>query len=326
MEIKEGVVGHISHLGAYFNNSEGIVKAVIIEGGNIDSHNMSFRGEQGMSPDSVIKKEYFDAQIMGVEGKEGPQGPRGPQGEPGPIGPAGLTWKGTWDPATQYTKDDAVGYQGASYYASYATIGVTPDNAPWALLANIGARGPEGPIGPIGERGPQGIQGIQGEHGVFDIDNIDLKALYEKLEALKPQHHWIYSGKLSVTAPNNVFQFPLADSGLDMVFTRVNSNYNRMGLVLSAGYPDTKYDIKQTLVHGASVVQSWFADSWQATSTVTVIDPDVYGQSYELVWISIFNHTTKEWYRGFLTIAGQNSSTQDHVVRCEITKLGKTQY
>ncbi|QHR72583.1 hypothetical protein dhabil_240 [Escherichia phage dhabil] len=105
----------------------------------------------------------------GSPGKEGPQGLQGaqgevgPQGPQGPIGPAGLVWKGAWDESTQYSKDDAVGYQGASYFCISSNTGtIPPSEGVWALLANIGAPGPQGPTGPTGPQGPQGAPGQDG--------------------------------------------------------------------------------------------------------------------------------------------------------------------
>jgi len=87
----------------------------------------------------------------------GSQGPMGPQGVPGPVGPAGLNWQGSWSALNTYVVDDAVGYNGASWFCinnvgpSASTPDVDPTN--WALLASQGATGPQG---------PQGIQGPTG--------------------------------------------------------------------------------------------------------------------------------------------------------------------
>ena len=55
-------------------------------------------------------------QLVGPQGPQGVQGPQGPQGEVGPVGPAGLDWKGSWISGNSYIKDNAVGYNGASYF------------------------------------------------------------------------------------------------------------------------------------------------------------------------------------------------------------------
>jgi hypothetical protein len=95
-------------------------------------------------------------------GAEGPQGVQGPAGPPGPVGPAGLEWQGEWVSGTSYVEDDAVGYDGASWFCILATSGTTaPDVDPthWALLASQGAIGPQGAQGPTGPQGPAGAAG-----------------------------------------------------------------------------------------------------------------------------------------------------------------------
>ena len=97
--------------------------------------------------------------VDGVDGSTGSQGPIGPQGVPGPVGPAGLNWQGVWVSGTSYVVDDAVGYNGASWFCVNATSGtISPnlDSINWALLAAQGSTGPQG---------PQGIQGVQGDPG-----------------------------------------------------------------------------------------------------------------------------------------------------------------
>jgi hypothetical protein len=96
-------------------------------------------------------------------GSEGPQGVQGPAGPIGPVGPAGLEWQGQWSPEGTYVEDDAVGYDGASWFC----IGdVGPSETPpdedtenWALLASQGAQGPQGVQGPTGPQGPAGATG-----------------------------------------------------------------------------------------------------------------------------------------------------------------------
>jgi len=95
-------------------------------------------------------------------GAEGPQGVEGPAGPPGPVGPAGLNWQGAWVSGTSYVADDAVGYDGASWFCILATSGTTApdvDTTHWALLASQGAQGPQGVQGPTGAQGPAGGAG-----------------------------------------------------------------------------------------------------------------------------------------------------------------------
>jgi hypothetical protein len=107
----------------------------------------------------AISVQDFTAQVA-LAIPSGAQGPIGPQGVPGPVGPAGLNWQGAWSALNTYVVDDAVGYNGASWFciANVGPSAITPDvdTTNWALLASQGATGPQG---------PQGIQGIQGPSG-----------------------------------------------------------------------------------------------------------------------------------------------------------------
>ena len=106
------------------------------------------QGEQGLQGDPGTQ---------GIQGEIGLQGPIGPQGVAGPVGPAGLNWQGVWVSGTSYVVDDAVGYNGASWFCINNTAGISsPDLDPtnWALLASQGSQGPQG---------PQGLQGLPGE-------------------------------------------------------------------------------------------------------------------------------------------------------------------
>jgi len=101
------------------------------------------------------------ADTVGV-GAQGPQGVQGPAGPIGPVGPAGLNWQGAWVSGTSYVADDAVGYDGASWFCILATSGTTTpdvDTTHWALLASQGAQGPQGVQGPTGAQGPSGEAG-----------------------------------------------------------------------------------------------------------------------------------------------------------------------
>jgi len=144
--------------------------------------------------------------IQGVAGPTGPQGipgstsgagatgatgPQGAQGIPGPVGPAGLNWQGSWSALGVYAPDDAVGFNGASWFCLNA-VGPSASNplidpTNWALLASEGAVGPAGPTGasgvagaagatgpqgPTGSTGSQGIQGITGPTGAQGIQGI----------------------------------------------------------------------------------------------------------------------------------------------------------
>jgi len=119
----------------------------------------------------------------GATGSQGPTGPIGPQGSqgaagtagatgaqgvPGPVGPAGLNWQGQWVFGNVYVIDDAVGFDGASYFCIATTGGVIAPNLDtnyWALLASQGAQGTAGVAGPTGLTGVQGPAGNTGPAG-----------------------------------------------------------------------------------------------------------------------------------------------------------------
>jgi len=73
----------------------------------------------------------------GLQGEPGLDGNQGPQGPPGPVGPAGLIWQGQFVPCNVYQHNDAVGYNGASYYVTCETSDSIP-------CINYTATGPEG--------------------------------------------------------------------------------------------------------------------------------------------------------------------------------------
>lgn len=133
------------------------------------------RGPAGPEGPQGLKGDPGKDGKDGVTGADGTMGPQGPKGDPGPVGPAGLTWRGKYDDAVSYAKDDAVGYEGATYFCLQDTTGNAPDpvtrvNAYWSLMAAEGSPGPQGPIGPQGpkgDRGPAGqsITGPQGPKG-----------------------------------------------------------------------------------------------------------------------------------------------------------------
>jgi hypothetical protein len=105
---------------------------------------------------------------VGPQGPQGDVGPQGPEGPQGPQGEAGLAfvWRGTFDPVTAYTTNDAVQFDGSSYVARAPVIALLPDAGdPWELVAARGAVGPQGLQGLQGIQGPQGEQGIQGPQG-----------------------------------------------------------------------------------------------------------------------------------------------------------------
>lgn len=95
-------------------------------------------------------------------GDKGEKGDTGATGATGPTGATGLNWQGTWSSTTDYVNDDAVYYNGSSWFAAGdPTVGEIPQIGAthWMPLALQGATGATGATGP---QGPQGIQGPAG--------------------------------------------------------------------------------------------------------------------------------------------------------------------
>ncbi|WP_238528265.1 collagen-like protein [Acetonema longum] len=104
---------------------------------------------------------------QGMQGVQGPIGEPGLQGAPGAASPIGLAWQGAWNSTTTYFQNDAVGYEGASYFCLSGNTNMPPSGdesseSYWALLAMYGPQGPQGPKGLQGSQGPAGPQGPQG--------------------------------------------------------------------------------------------------------------------------------------------------------------------
>lgn len=146
-------------------------KIKLIEPAGINDSKIYFNGRSPIIVSEDIN--YLSTQIalaqggtQGPQGVAGPQGSQGPQGIPGPVGPAGLNWQGVWSASGTYAIDDAVGYNGASYFCidPVGPSATTPNSDPtnWALLAAQGSTGPQGPQGIAGLQGPTGPQGPAG--------------------------------------------------------------------------------------------------------------------------------------------------------------------
>jgi hypothetical protein len=102
----------------------------------------------------------------------------------------GVNWKGSWNSATQYRRNDAVTKAGSSYIAVLDNINVAPPNAAdWGILAAKGATGttgPAGPTGPTGATGPTGGDGPQGPAGTSGVAQIEHGGSNPTLAAQNP--------------------------------------------------------------------------------------------------------------------------------------------
>jgi len=133
-------------------------------------------GEQG---EQGVKGDQGDQGIQGIKGDTGAQGIQGETGATGANGATGIEWQGTWDNTADYVDNDAVYYNGTSWFASGdPTVGEEPTDSaanwfPLAIQGATGSQGIQGIQGIQGEQGIQGDQGIQGETGTFDGTVID---------------------------------------------------------------------------------------------------------------------------------------------------------
>jgi hypothetical protein len=181
--------------GASFNTSNGVL-TLTRNSGDIPSvttdldgryiQSLTTNGTSGTATltDNVLNIPQYSQGSQGPIGPTGPTGPTGatgstgatgatgetgPQGPAGAVGPAGLNWRGAWVSGGNYVEDDAVAYNGASYFCiSDISGGTTPpntDTSNWALLAAQGAEGPTGPTGSQGPTGPTGDIGSTGPTG-----------------------------------------------------------------------------------------------------------------------------------------------------------------
>lgn len=130
----------------------------------------------------------------------GPQGPQGVAGPVGPTGASGINWMGIWNSGTTYAANDAVFYDGSSYFASNASTNDAPDDgAPWFPLAMQGATGPQGPQGPQGNTGPAGANFIKGADLTISIDE-DTPTTYTQILS-----DLIYTGSPTVGIAKIIF-------------------------------------------------------------------------------------------------------------------------
>jgi Collagen triple helix repeat (20 copies) len=104
------------------------------------------------------------AGAQGLTGSAGAQGLSGPMGPQGPAGPVGMTFRGAYSSATNYSLGDGVIFNGSAYVSLAASNnGNTPTQSPaqWGLFAT----GSQGAVGPAGPQGAQGLPGASGSPG-----------------------------------------------------------------------------------------------------------------------------------------------------------------
>lgn len=155
-----------------------IIEIVQIDPAIFEIVNTGVSGPQGPQGPAGIQGERGE---KGDTGDIGPQGETGPAGPAGPVGPAGISiyWRGDYDALTEYSANDAVQYEGASYIALEICIGKTPGvDTEWSLWIDHGVQGPKGDDGAIGPAGPAGS-------GVVWKGTWDIATTYAEFDAIE---------------------------------------------------------------------------------------------------------------------------------------------
>ena len=106
--------------------------------------------------DLTVGQNFTYQAAVSIIKQDGAVGPTGPQGPAGADGAPVLRWRGPWQPNTVYAQNDAVSYQGSSYFIRSPTTSnasLTPPAVPsiYGVLAQKGADGAQGPQGPQGQ-------------------------------------------------------------------------------------------------------------------------------------------------------------------------------
>lgn len=168
---------------------------------------------------------------------QGLQGEQGIQGETGPIGPTGATgieWKGEWDETADYVDNDAVFWNGTSWFASGdPIIGEEPTDLAdhWYPLALQGATG------------PQGIQGLPGDrYSTTSSTSLDLSTITTSLPT-----------EVSVTLAETGLAYSV---GQDVIIAYDISNYIK-GAVTSHASESGSLSILATEALGAVAASQW---------------------------------------------------------------------
>lgn len=241
--------------------------------------------------------------VPGSDGSEGPagiqgtQGPQGIQGPAGPIGPAGLTWKGQWSAEVTYNKDEAVGYDGASYFSLKTSTGSIPTllSEDWALLASQGAQGPQGvqgekgdkgaqgDKGSIGATGPQGVQGPRGIQGVQGVQGIQGAKGDDRATVLLGQSPYTQSQIAIHNLPNSKLALritgtsPGASAGNLWLGVTNNSgaskrlSYTAISFDANSSQSTTRYSGKASasVANGSS---EWFTIDWKVAGFLNPVE------------------------------------------------------
>ena len=189
--------------------------------------------------------DYIDQEISNIElipGPAGPIGPQGPQGVAGPVGPAGLNWQGQWVSGTSYIIDDAVGYNGASWFCINNTSGIISpdlDATNWALLAAQGSPGPQGPQGIQGQGSIPKTSGAVTLNGTFQVLPFDINSCsFQGGKAFLPTTTENGKEILVIATANNI-EIRANTSGTNYMFQNFNTFVSSVTLLTNEMYKFT---------------------------------------------------------------------------------------
>jgi hypothetical protein len=228
------------------------------------------------------------AAFAGV-GSQGPQGVEGPAGPPGPVGPAGLEWQGQWDTDSSYAVDDAVGFNGASWFCISEVTGTgnpnpEVDTTKWALLAAQGATGPQGVQGPTGPQGPAGVA-LTKTYGTLDGGTGDFVDLIYDINRLTDG-----------TGPFNQFKLP---------------NTSLIGKEIVVYF----FGTKTTTVYPSSGSNRFVVGAASLTSNIKLYSNDYYKFTCigSNLWLVEKMQFTKKEFKAFITQTGENNPAIDTI-------------
>lgn len=227
----------------------------------------------------VFDERGFIEELSGLQGPPGPQGNQGIQGEPGPVGPAGLNWQGSWVSGTSYVADDAVGYDGASYFCIQATSGTTApslDTTHWALLASQGARGPQGIQGVAGPQGPVGaftknqnvnpLIYIIEDTSASNYTQIDENLEFGSANCGTATLSFAYSGSDAFTTNKilygNLYSTAINSNSLVFFTVRGDGSANTYNFTIKSSASYSGYFIYEILNHGPNITSGTIKFNW----------------------------------------------------------------
>lgn len=235
--------------------------------------------------------DYVDQQVDTIPvGPAGPEGVQGPAGPVGPVGPTGLNWQGQWSDSAEYVEDDAVGFNGASYFCINA-VGPSADDPEtdttnWALLASQGAQGVQGVQGPAGPQGPQGnpapfVTDIQytpiSAAQMLNIFSSPVKVLNQEEGKVRIPIAIYYrksAGSLYVFPGGNVFKFEGTNTG---TFSNFNLSTNPLTTSTDSGEAYFSISSQVNVVNPVDLSQEeYFLSVYGSNPTSGTADLDVY--------------------------------------------------